>query len=132
MTELRKDIQLYCNIDEEGNIIEVLTGQSIVPTKEFHEFFMIDKQQELNLSKYKVEDRKLVQIEGTTLIGLGDQKLSVEDELALLKKELAEMKAAQNPTPTQPTAPEPTGETEEPTNESVQDPAEPTQEPINE
>lgn len=116
MPELRKDIQLYCNIDEEGNIIEVLTGQSIVPTKEFHEFFMIDKQQELNLSKYKVEDRKLVQIEGTTLIGLGDQKLSVEDELALLKKELAEMKAAQNPTPTQPTT-EPTGETEEPTNE---------------
>lgn len=132
MPELRKDIQLYCNIDEEGNIIEVLTGQSIVPTKEFHEFFMIDKQQELNLSKYKVEDRKLVQIEGTTLIGLGDQKLSVEDELALLKKELAEMKAAQNPTPTQPTTPEPTGETEEPTNEPVQDPAVQTQESINE
>lgn len=111
MPELRKDIQLYCNIDEEGNIIEVLTGQSIVPTKEFHEFFMIDKQQELNLSKYKVEDRKLVQIEGTTLIGLGDQKLSVEDELALLKKELAEMKAAQNGTTTPPT-PEPTEPTE--------------------
>lgn len=103
MVELKKDIQLYCNIDDDGNIVEVLTGQHIMPTKEFDEFFMIDKQQELNLSKYKVEDRKLVQIEGTTLIGLGDQKLSVEEELDLLKKELAEMKAAQNQTPTTPT-----------------------------
>jgi hypothetical protein len=127
MPELTKDIQLYCNVDEEGNIIEVLTGPSIVPTKEFHEFFMIDKQQELNLSKYKVEDRKLVQIEGTTLIGLGDQKLSVEEELALLKKELAEMKAAQNQTPTpttdttttEPPAGETTGQTEEPTTETA-------------
>lgn len=118
MPELTKDIQLYCNIDEEGNIIEVLTGQSTVPTKEFHEFFMIDKQQELNLSKYKVEDRKLVQIEGTTLIGLGDQKLSVEEELALLKKELAEMKAAQNQAPT-PTEPETPTETNEPGDEPI-------------
>ena len=120
MPELTKDIQLYFNIDEEGNIIEVLTGQNIVPTKEFQEFFMIDKQQELNLSKYKVEDRKLVQIEGTTLIGLGDQKLSVEEELALLKKELAEMKAAQNQTPTTPTADTTTTEpTEEPATETA-------------
>lgn len=98
------DIQLYCNTDDQGSIIEILTGQNIIPTKTYDHFEMIDKQTEVNLDKFHVVDGKLVQIEGTTLIQVGNGKLTTEQELEELKKKLAEMQEllAKYPIPSEP------------------------------
>lgn len=88
---MNKDIQLYCNFDGEGNIIEIYTGQNIIPTRTYDHFEMIDKQTEVNLDKFHVVDGKLLQIEGTTLIQVGNIKLTTEQELEEVKKKLAEM-----------------------------------------
>jgi len=84
-------IQLYCDIDEHGNITRLLSGEKVIPTSSFQYFFMIDKKTEVNLSKFYVKDGKLEQKEGTTLIEVEPQWLSEKEQLEIMQKRMEEM-----------------------------------------
>jgi hypothetical protein len=47
-------IQLYCNVDNEGNIIESYYGPNILPDVAYDFFFMVEEQITDNLDQYKV------------------------------------------------------------------------------
>ncbi|WP_394548803.1 hypothetical protein [Priestia aryabhattai] len=114
-----KNISLYCDADETGRITRMLSGERIIPVSQYRYFFKIDRKQEANLDKYRVENGELVQIEGTTLIEVENPNPSTEEQLAELKKKFAEMeKALSALTPPTVPAEESTEETpvEEPTN----------------
>lgn len=84
-------IQLYCDIDEQGNITRLLSGEKVIPTSSFQHFFMIDKKTEVNLSKFYVKDGNLEQKEGTVLIEVEPQLLSEKEQLELMQKRMEEM-----------------------------------------
>lgn len=50
-------IQIYCDVDEVGNITDVLMGERIIPDRQYAYFFLVD--QEIGvanlLSQYRVE-----------------------------------------------------------------------------
>ncbi|MCL9637714.1 hypothetical protein L2095_23500 [Bacillus zanthoxyli] len=89
---MKENIQLYCDIDETGKIIRLLSGERVVPTSQFQYFFMITRKTELNLDKFYVENGELKQIEGTTLIEVVPENPSSEQQLEDMKKQMAEMK----------------------------------------
>ncbi|AUO14805.1 hypothetical protein [Priestia megaterium] len=86
-----KNISLYCDADETGKITRMLSGERIIPVSQYRYFFKIDRKQEANLDKYRVENGQLVQIEGTTLIEVENPNPSTEEQLADVKKQLAAM-----------------------------------------
>ena len=51
---MEKTIQLYCNVDDEGNIIQSFFGENIIPSEAFTFFFMIDEETVENIEDYKV------------------------------------------------------------------------------
>jgi hypothetical protein len=54
-------IQLYCDVDEQGNIVTSLAGEMIIPDRQYDEFFMLDDWNTIeNLHLYKVENSELV------------------------------------------------------------------------
>ncbi|WP_160299100.1 hypothetical protein [Bacillus alveayuensis] len=54
-------IKLYCDVDEQGNIITVLAGETILPDREYDYFFTLESWDEVeNISLYKVENDQLV------------------------------------------------------------------------
>ncbi|NJP37202.1 hypothetical protein [Alkalicoccus luteus] len=54
-------IQIYCDVDENGDITESVSGQRIVPDRQYDYFFMVEDQEIPNhIEDYKVEDRQLV------------------------------------------------------------------------
>lgn len=59
---------LYVNIDENGNIIEALYGQNIIPDREYDFFFYTTEDIAVNAFQYKVVivnmKPTLVKIEG--------------------------------------------------------------------
>ncbi|MBZ5203189.1 hypothetical protein HU147_18460 [Planomicrobium chinense] len=52
--EETKNIQLFVNVDEEGNIIDAQMGVNIVQSDPFPFFFLIDEEMAANISDYKV------------------------------------------------------------------------------
>jgi hypothetical protein len=42
------NIQVYCNIDEQGKIIEMAAGVNLAPGKPYSRFFVIDNQEVLS------------------------------------------------------------------------------------
>jgi hypothetical protein len=52
---------LFCDVDEEGNIIEALFGATIIPSRQYDYFFYLKEKFE-DISEYKVniETRELV------------------------------------------------------------------------
>lgn len=56
-------ISLYCNVNEEGKIIESVVGERLLPTKQYDYFFYITDltADEItdNISKYRIVDRAL-------------------------------------------------------------------------
>lgn len=86
-----QNIQLYCNIDESGKIIRVLSGERIIPTSTFQHFFMITKKTAMNLDKFYVDNSELKQIEGTTLIEVENEMPTAEQQLEEMKKRMEEM-----------------------------------------
>lgn len=88
---MEKNIQLYCDTDETGKIIRMLSGKRIIPVSTYKNFLMIDEKEQANLDKFRVIDGQLVQIEGTTLIEVENANPSTEEQLAELKKQVAEM-----------------------------------------
>jgi hypothetical protein len=54
-------IKLYCDVDEQGNIITVLAGETILPDREYDYFFTLESWDEIEtLHLYKVENGELV------------------------------------------------------------------------
>jgi len=130
-----KNISLYCDADETGKITRMLSGERIIPVSQYRYFFKIDRKQEANLDKYRVENGELVQIEGTTLIEVESPNPSTEEQLAEVKKQLADMQRILNELTTPPPPTEPEEETptvpEEPTELSEETPTETPEEPTN-
>lgn len=147
-----KNIQFYCNYDDEGKFTEILTGERIIPVKKYMYHDVIDKRTELNIDKFCIKNGELVQCDDTTLTEIGVIRPTTEQELEDVKKQLATVQeqnalmqeqnalmqeqAAQTQEilqklidlgvipPTQPPAEDPTTEPETPT--------EPTEEPTTE
>lgn len=47
---------LFCNVDENGNIIDSFSGVNIIPSKQYEYFFLTqDKGVVEDISKYKVD-----------------------------------------------------------------------------
>jgi hypothetical protein len=56
-------IQFYCDVDENGNIIDAIAGEMIIPERQYDYFFMLDSWDiPNNIDNYKVdtETRNLV------------------------------------------------------------------------
>jgi hypothetical protein len=54
-------IQLYCDVDANGDIITVLAGETIIPDREYDYFFTFESWSEVEtLHLYKVENGELV------------------------------------------------------------------------
>lgn len=51
---MEKKIQLYCNVDDQGNITQSIYGMNIIPSETFDFFFMIDEETAENIEDYKV------------------------------------------------------------------------------
>lgn len=49
---------LFCDVDENGNIISSLHGKNIVPTRQYQYFFYLTE--EIDVSEYKIENDELV------------------------------------------------------------------------
>ncbi|MCT9852837.1 hypothetical protein P2R64_20840 [Priestia megaterium] len=88
---MKENIQLYCDVDETGKIIRLLSGERVVPTSQFKYFFMINRTIELNLDKFYVENSELKQIEGTTLFEVVPENPTAEQQLEDMKKRMEEM-----------------------------------------
>lgn len=55
------EIQLHCDVDENGNISTVLAGENIIPNRQYDYFFMVDSWDIIeNIHLYKVADGRLV------------------------------------------------------------------------
>jgi hypothetical protein len=50
-----KLIQLFLNVDNEGNIVQTYSGKEIVANEPFHFFFLIDEDIWGNVPAYKVQ-----------------------------------------------------------------------------
>lgn len=113
-----KNIQLFCDTDDTGKITRMLSGERIIPVSTYQHFFMIDKKEQANLDKYRIENGELKQIEGTTLIEVENPNPSTEEQLAELKKKFAEMEKTLSglTPPTVPAEETPTETLTEPTN----------------
>jgi hypothetical protein len=85
------NIQLYCDTDETGRITRLLSGEKIIPTSSFRYFFLIDKQTEVNIDKFLIENGELKQREGTTLIEVEIENPTPEQQLEDMKKRMEEM-----------------------------------------
>jgi hypothetical protein len=49
-------ILFYCNVDENGNIIDAIAGETIIPDRQYDYFFMLDSWDiPINVDKYKVD-----------------------------------------------------------------------------
>lgn len=50
------DIQLFCNVDEEGNIIDAYYGENIIASEPYDFFFFVNVQTDAvpDITKYKV------------------------------------------------------------------------------
>lgn len=53
---------VFCNVDDEGNIIEGISGINIIPGKQYDYFFYREENDKIDMLKYKVEDRRLVKV----------------------------------------------------------------------
>ncbi|WP_198529345.1 hypothetical protein [Bacillus mycoides] len=54
-------MNLYLNTDQEGNIINSVAGEAVVPNVEYGFCFQVDSMDiPMNIHKYKVTDNKLV------------------------------------------------------------------------
>jgi hypothetical protein len=57
-------VLFYCDTDQEGNIIESISGtlkEPVIPTKQWDEFFLLDGREVVgNIKNYKVVNRQLV------------------------------------------------------------------------
>lgn len=57
------DIQLHCDIDEEGYIIASLSGERVIPMKQYHYFFYLSdvdiEEVNENIPRYRVINGKL-------------------------------------------------------------------------
>lgn len=84
-----KIIQFYCNYDDEGKFTEILTGERIIPVKQYMYHDVIDKKTELNIDKFCIKDGKLVQCDDTTLTEIGVIRPTTEQELETVKQQLA-------------------------------------------
>lgn len=51
---MERSIQLFVNVDENGNIVDAQMGESIVATDEFNFFFLIDEEMANAIHSYKV------------------------------------------------------------------------------
>lgn len=123
---MEKNIQLFCDTDATGKITRMLSGERIIPVSSYQCFLMIDKKEQANLDKYRVENGKLVQIEGTTLIEVENPNPSTEEQLTEVKKQLANMQKILDALTT-PTVPEEPPTEEEPTDPPSEEP--PVEEP---
>lgn len=95
--ELDKDVSLFCDVDDKGNITNMIMGRYAMSLSQTDFFFKIDRRQERNIDKFFVnlETRKLEQIEGTELELLPEDFAEPEEseEVKELKRQLAEMQA---------------------------------------
>lgn len=95
--ELPKDVTLFCDTDEQGNITHILMGKYVIPVSEYEFFLKIDKREEANIDKYRINltTRKLEQIEGTEITPLPEDLVEPEEseEVKELKRKLAELEA---------------------------------------
>lgn len=117
--ELPKEISLFCDVDETGKMTNILMGKYVLAVSEYGFFFKVDRRQEANIDKYRVnlETRKLEQIEGTEITPLPEDLVEPEEseEVKELKRRLAELEAKlkEQEGSTEP-EPEPTPEPETP------------------
>jgi len=62
------NIQLYCNVDGTGAIVESLLGARVIPDRQFDYFFYLTNADietvTLNIPRYRVVNRELVLTEG--------------------------------------------------------------------
>lgn len=58
-----KHFLVFCNVDEDGNIVDGLTGNNIIPSKQYDHFFYLGEEGIDDLMGYKVVDNKLVKRE---------------------------------------------------------------------
>jgi hypothetical protein len=48
------DIQLFCNVDDEGTITDAYMGKNIVATESYDFFFLIDEETAENITEFRV------------------------------------------------------------------------------
>lgn len=80
-------MKLFVDIDENGNIVDVLAGESVVPTKEYHHTFDVDETTVNELYKYKVIDGALAVKETLPDVGENIQIPTQEKDIEQLKRE---------------------------------------------
>jgi hypothetical protein len=80
-------VKLYVDVDQDGNITDVLSGDFVVPMKEYHLEFDVNETLINELYKYKVVDGVLAERETLPDVGENLQALTPEKEIELLKKE---------------------------------------------
>ena len=51
---MNKTLQLFVNVDDEGEIINAQYGENIVATDEFNFFFLVDEETMQTIQNYKV------------------------------------------------------------------------------
>lgn len=57
---MENNFLLFCNVDEEGNIIEGVTGNNIIPDKQYDFFFYLGEEGVEDLLLYKIINNELV------------------------------------------------------------------------
>ena len=58
---MENNFLLFCNVDDKGNIYEGVTGNNIIPDKQYDHFFYLGEEGIEDLMQYKVIDNELVQ-----------------------------------------------------------------------
>ncbi|MGJ9381544.1 hypothetical protein [Salipaludibacillus sp. CF4.18] len=52
-------ILIYCDVDENGNILDLIQGYRVIPGRQYDYFFV--REELIDSALYKVENRELVQ-----------------------------------------------------------------------
>ncbi|MGE6370657.1 hypothetical protein ACQKDB_16135 [Planococcus kocurii] len=52
--ENENQIQLYCNVDDNGEIMQSFIGLNIIPGESYDFFFLISGEQAENINDYKI------------------------------------------------------------------------------
>lgn len=80
-------MKLYVDVDESGNIQDVLAGDSVVPTKAYHHQFDVDETLINELYKYEVIDGALFAKDTLPEVGENIKITTPEQDVEQLKKD---------------------------------------------
>ena len=80
-------MKLFVDVDESGNITDVLAGNLVVPMKTYRHAFDVDEQITNELYKYQVIDGALVLKDTLPDVGENVKILTPEQEMEQLKKD---------------------------------------------